>query len=221
MDTTSTTMTFALYNTYANQNALKRVQEEIDATSSAEERLTLRQCESMPFLSAIIQETLRLYSASPAIFPRVVPHQGVVVGSHAIPGGASIATQPYSVHRDPEIFGYDCDIWRPERWMTNDTERTKRMHAAMMPFSKGRCLDRFSRANSLTLSLASGSRNCLGQNLAYLEIYLILATIFKTFDGAPDPKCTPITMKPKVMVLLGPSDGRCVSVCHRAIPYLR
>ncbi len=47
--------------------------------------------------------------------------------------------QAYTVHRDSDIFGTDCEAWRPERWLSENTpaDQLKAMQKALLPFSQG------------------------------------------------------------------------------------
>lgn len=42
----------------------------------------------------------------------------------------------YWMHMDPEVFP-DPHSFEPRRWLTDDTERLRIMHAHYVPFSKG------------------------------------------------------------------------------------
>ncbi len=139
MDTTSTTMTFCLYHVYANPAVKERLWKELDeAFPDLSQPITYKKCESLPYLTAVIKETLRMYSASPAVLPRVVPPGGLSIGDKFfLPAGTEVGAQAYSMHRKPEIYGNDCLVWRPERWLDVDAEQLKMMTKAFVPFSIG------------------------------------------------------------------------------------
>ena len=59
---------------------------------------------ALPYLSAFLKEGLRLYGAAPGSLPRIVPAGGTVLAGYELPGGATVSTQAYSLHRDPNIF---------------------------------------------------------------------------------------------------------------------
>jgi cytochrome P450 len=60
--------------------------------------------ESLPWLNATMQETLRLYAAVPGSLPRVVPAGGVTIAGHYIPECATVGTQAYTMHRKESIW---------------------------------------------------------------------------------------------------------------------
>lgn len=69
-----------------------------------------------------------------------------------------MAISSFYVHHDESIFS-DAESFIPERWIENT-----RLSRFLVPFSKG-------------------SRQCLGINLAYAEIYMCLAAIFRRFGS--------------------------------------
>lgn len=60
--------------------------------------------EALPFLNATIDETLRLYGASPGSLPRMIPKGGAQLGDYFVPEGFTVSTQSYSLHRDSKLF---------------------------------------------------------------------------------------------------------------------
>jgi cytochrome P450 len=60
--------------------------------------------DSLPLLDAILKETLRLYSPSPAIQPRVTPPGGTTIDGFRIPGGITVGTAAYCLHMNERVF---------------------------------------------------------------------------------------------------------------------
>ena len=79
--------------------------------------------DALPLLSAIMTETLRLHVALPGPQPRLTPDKPsmptTLAGYTNIPGGVRVSAQPYSLHRNPEVFP-EPEKWRPERWLEED-----------------------------------------------------------------------------------------------------
>lgn len=86
----------------------------------------------LPCLNNIIKETLRLYCAAPSALPRIVPAEGVEFLGYTLPGGTTVSTQAYTLHRNAEIFP-NPEIFEPSRWTTP----TRAMRDAYMPFGGG------------------------------------------------------------------------------------
>ena len=109
---------------------------------------------SLPWLEAIIDETLRL--GLHAYLPRIVPEGGIVLDSHFIPEGTNVALAMYSQQRSPENFYPYPEVsglllfftraatnlapqnFRPERWLAEGLgPETRTNKAALQSFSSG------------------------------------------------------------------------------------
>lgn len=77
----------------------------------------------LPYLDAVLKETLRLYTAIPRTLPRVVSRafkQGKVIDGLYIPPGTVVGSFAYGVHRNRSVFG--SDEFDPERWNMPELE---------------------------------------------------------------------------------------------------
>jgi len=119
--------------------------------------------EKLPFLTAVVKEALRIAVATPAGAPRVVPLSGAVISGVNIPGGTVVSQSPIFVSHSEDIFARPHDFL-PERWLQPDS---KALDNWLVAFSKG-------------------PRSCMGISLAYCEIYLTFAYLFRRFDVRED-----------------------------------
>ena len=90
---------------------------------------------------------------------------------YALPPGTIVATQAWSMHRDPSVFP-SPDTFLPERWLESPSitaEHLSRMAAHMMPFG-------------------TGSRVCGGQNLAQVMLKVAVASFARNFDVSAPPE---------------------------------
>lgn len=123
---------------------------------------SLSQLEQLPYLTAIIQEALRLsYGVSTRL--QRIPHEVLQFQapdgrSWIIPAGTPVSMTSVLLHHNESIFP-DSKAFSPERWLENP-----RLDKYLVAFSKG-------------------SRNCLGMNLAYAEMRLCLSSIFRKFGS--------------------------------------
>lgn len=123
---------------------------------------------------------LRLYAAAPSLLERVVPastskngasHEVYDMMGYALPPGTIVATQGWSMHRDPSVFP-SPETFLPERWLENSStpsDHLSTMAAHMMPFG-------------------IGSRVCGGQNLAQVMLRVAVASFARNFDVSPPPE---------------------------------
>jgi len=115
--------------------------------------------ENLPYLDAVVRESLRFYPSAPH-YPRTTESSEVKVNEkYTIPKNAWVFLESWAIHRDKTHWGEDAEEFNPERWF----EDKKRHAFAWIPF-------------------AAGARNCIGQRLAMLEIKIVLIHIFKTFQ---------------------------------------
>lgn len=100
-DTTAVTMTYLVYRVSQN----KRVREKLVAElANISEPVTDASLKVLPYLDQVITEALRLHSPVPIALPRLVPVEGATFVGFNVPGGVTVGTQSYSLHRDPNIF---------------------------------------------------------------------------------------------------------------------
>lgn len=111
--------------------------------------------DKLPYLDGVVMETLRLYAAIPGAEPRVIPLGGMAYGSSVLPGGTVVSMQPWTLHRDEQVYANALDF-EPERWARGD-----RLALLKNFFAFG-----------------SGVRMCIGMNLALEEIKLSVANIY-------------------------------------------
>ncbi|KHN99497.1 Cytochrome P450 [Metarhizium album ARSEF 1941] len=128
-DTTSNSLTYLLWSICRRPEIRNALVKELQKLPDEFSEHDLRE---LPFLNQCIDETLRLFTAAPAALPRAVPAGGVEFGDYWLPGGTTVATQAYTMHRHPEIFPHP-DEFDPHRWAAP----TKAMKEAFMPFGRG------------------------------------------------------------------------------------
>ena len=136
---------------------------------------SIRQADSLPYLDAIIKESLRLYTAIPMLFERIVPEGDHILDGYVVPEGSICGAQPYTLHRNPDVYP-DPLTFNPDRWLIEkESEQYKRMSQAHFPF-------------------LTGSRACIGMHLAMVEIVLILTGIYAKYNTILDPSVSDESM---------------------------
>ncbi|MCJ1458009.1 hypothetical protein MMC28_008378 [Mycoblastus sanguinarius] len=159
-DTTSFTLSVAVFNILSKPRILEKLRSDLrEAIHEKNTTLGWASLEKLPYLRAIIKESLRCSHGAPGRLPRVVPSTGAILCGQEIPPGTRVSGSNYVYNNNPDVFP-DPLVFRPERWLVNETTELEKN---MISFSRG-------------------SRNCLGMNLAYAELNLVLAHLFRRFD---------------------------------------
>lgn len=117
--------------------------------------------EKLPYLKACIQESLRLSYGLSSRNPRI-SHQDFQYKDWIIPGGTVVAMTIPNVHHDEAIFP-NSHSFIPERWL--DNPRT----------AEGVALDHY------LVTFGRGQRSCLGVNMAWAEMQMVLGTMFRRY----------------------------------------
>jgi cytochrome P450 len=143
-DTTGISIGAVMYNLCKYPQCKQKLLQEIEETVAHEgledhKNMTFVAGFAMPYLQACIYEALRMHPAVGMSLPRVVPADGFEIEGVFLPGGVSnmsslssivssysqalqtiIGANPWVIHRQKEIFGEDCETFRPERWLEGD-----------------------------------------------------------------------------------------------------
>lgn len=136
-DTTSITMTWTLSLLLNNKGALKKAQLELDEQVGRERQVKESDLKNLPYLQAIVKETLRLYPAAPLLVPHESIEDCIVVGYH-IPKGTRLIVNVQKLQKDPRVWEDPCEF-RPERFLTTQTNFDVRGQSPqLIPFGNGR-----------------------------------------------------------------------------------
>lgn len=95
---------------------------------------TFEQVKRLPYLDAVINETLRIHSTSAIGLPRQAPEGGLTVLGKTFPEGTVLSVPTFTIHRDARVWGSDVEAFRPERWFEIKQDDIQR---AFNPFSFG------------------------------------------------------------------------------------
>ncbi|RKL20178.1 hypothetical protein BFJ68_g2887 [Fusarium oxysporum] len=131
-DTSAVTATFCLMKLLENpaaHQALKRELDELLASSS--DPIVDENTHNLPYLNAVIHETLRMLPPAAGGFARQAL-EPVTVGDYVLPAGVTDTT---ALHRDSRVYP-DADKFIPERWISGHAGE-KAAEKNWYPFSAG------------------------------------------------------------------------------------
>jgi len=159
-DTVGNSTSVGVFHVLYNEDVLRKLKEELRTIwPDAEVPVSYTELEKLPYLTAVVKESLRLGHGAVSSLPRVVGPEDAVITGIQVPKGTIVSTSVTYVHFDEDIFP-DARTFRPERWLEANG---KSLDSWLLPFSKG-------------------PRMCLGLNLAWSELYLLFGNIFRKLD---------------------------------------
>ncbi|KAI0629955.1 cytochrome P450 [Trametes polyzona] len=169
-DTTSCTLTFAVYALAEHPHVLKRLRAEVLSVVGPSQRPTYDNVREMKYMRAFINEVLRLWPPVPVNSRCSIE---AMTWKNATPGEPDIYIPPrtrclYSVlimHRRKDLWGPDALMFDPDRFLDERVQK----YLVPNPF--------------IFLPFNAGPRICLGQQFAYNEISFMLTRILQRFSG--------------------------------------
>jgi cytochrome P450 len=130
----------------------------------------------------VIHESLRLYPPASLVSREAL--EDLKFGDICVPKGFNVWTLMVTLHQDPDIWGPDAMEFNPERFANGVSGACKLPHVYM--------------------PCGVRPRTCLGQNLAMVELKIILSLIVSNFSFSLSPK---YRHSPKTTLLVEPEHG--------------
>jgi cytochrome P450 len=176
-DTSGITLNYLVHELSQHPNIQTHLQSELQTLSPRLVSLSTptlpdpKALDALPFLHAVIWETLRLHSAIPGPQPRFTPPQGCTLGpeeqSYFVPGGVRVSASAGLLHANEDVYERASE-WRPERWLDMEklgVEKKKDMESRWF-WAFGRSVSDAQRVVQSWLTFHSGGRMCVGSHLA-------------------------------------------------------
>ncbi|GMF75187.1 unnamed protein product [Aspergillus oryzae] len=129
---------------------------------------------SLPYLTAVLAETLRLYPPVSQLINRKTLEPVYLGNGITIPQGMWVGWTAYGVHTDPNTWGPTAHEYQPERWGDD-------VHAIQRAISQQQVRGSYIPFNAWT-------RSCIGSEFALLQLRVTLYEIVRHFEitSAPD-----------------------------------
>jgi cytochrome P450 len=139
--TTTTTVEWAMAELLRNPSKMAKARAELGEAfgrGAVEEGELAR----LPYLNAVIKETLRLHPPAPLLLPHRVssdsePAGGVTLGGYSVPSGARVLINAWAIGRDPAAWSPEPDAFSPERFLGREADYWGRT-LEFIPFGSGR-----------------------------------------------------------------------------------
>ncbi|KAI3325720.1 isotrichodermin C-15 hydroxylase [Xylariaceae sp. AK1471] len=183
-ETTATMISGTMYLLLSNPSVLSELTNRIRSDFPEESDLVNVQLQQHEYLNSVLKEGLRLYPPAPDALFRTTKDRSVIVAGKVVPPHTSITMNLWAAYRDPINFHKPLEFI-PERWMKETpAEFLNDDKTVFKPFSVG-------------------PRDCIGKNLAWAEMRLILAHLVWKIDFlAIEPESRQWIERQKIFSLL-------------------
>nr|AHZ12854.1 CYP76 [Plectranthus barbatus] len=171
-DTTATTAERAMSELLRNPEKMQRAKQEMRSVIGPDKQVQESDMTRLPYLRAIIKETLRCYPAAPFLIPRKSDCE-VEIGGYVIPNSTQILVNVWAYSKDAKLWP-DPDEFMPERFLDRKINYRGRDYE-LIPFGSGR-------------------RMCPGLELADRMVPMLLATLIHNFDWELEPGAQSLDM---------------------------
>ncbi|KAF2760576.1 cytochrome P450 [Pseudovirgaria hyperparasitica] len=161
-DTTATTIRVGLLYICSNASVLRKLRAEFDSAEISSP-ITDAEARKLPYLQAVIKESIRIVPPVTGMFSKEVPPEGDIICGKKVPGGTLISQCSLAIQRH-EVFGTDPESFIPERWIGISPEQHHEM------------------SQTVDLVFGYGKYQCLGRPVALLELNKVFVELLRRFD---------------------------------------
>ncbi|KAK3054048.1 hypothetical protein LTR09_004826 [Extremus antarcticus] len=179
-DSTASSLRLTLHFICTSPPILERLLAEVNSAIEAGKisRPVIKDSEAreLSYLQACIKEGLRVYPPVTGLMAKLAPEGGVTVDVDGtqkyIPAGTQIGWNSWGMMRQQDIFGPDCEIYRPERWLPKDGGEEEQRRISRMTETVGLCF-------------GYGKYGCLGRGVATMELNKAVIETLLRFNLQP------------------------------------
>lgn len=185
-ETTSNALAWALFALDQHPEVERKLRAEVRSTlaSSPTGNLTWEALADLEYLNAVCLEVLRLYPPVPLTIRESNKDTTVTTSTGLkvpLKKGTFVMLPPFVMHRLPQYWGEDAEVFRPERHL--ETPIGSRGNGyAFLPF-------------------IAGPRSCIGSRFALLEMKTVLAVLVNSFSFSLKPGAS---VRPKLRITMRP-----------------
>nr|XP_055195914.1 cytochrome P450 3A12 [Nyctereutes procyonoides] len=157
-ETTSSCLSFLMYELATHPDVQQKLQEEIDATFPNKAAPTYEALVQMEYLDMVLNETLRLYSVAGRL--ERVCKKDVEISGVFIPKGTVVMVPTFILHQDQNLWP-EPEEFQPERFSRKNKD-------SINPYTY--------------LPFGTGPRNCIGMRFAIMNMKLALIRVLQNFS---------------------------------------
>ncbi|KAF5007492.1 hypothetical protein FDECE_6180 [Fusarium decemcellulare] len=188
-DTTAAAIRATFLGLLGNPSALAKLHREIEhgvVSGDISSPITDSEAQRMPYLQAVIRESLRMWPPAAGTNPRLVPPGGDNLLGYDLPAGTYVSQDIVGVMHRVDIFGPDAGVFNPDRWIEAEAlpERLKHMR------------------DTVELVFSHGKYMCLGKTIARMELNKVFVELLRRFDFSVVNSERPAKLVPSAIMFL-------------------
>jgi cytochrome P450 len=180
VETTASTLEWALLELICQPDIMKKAQEEIDKVVGRNRPMFESDLPNLPYLQAIIKENFHLHPAAPIAIPHF-NNKNIIISNYNIPANSIVIVNLWAIGRDPKVWNKPLEF-DPCRFVDSNINVRGRYYG-LLPFGSGR-------------------RQCPSFDIAQLMVQYGLGVILHAFDWSPQ-----LGVKPKNMNVMEGING--------------
>ncbi|KAK1408560.1 hypothetical protein QVD17_40440 [Tagetes erecta] len=165
-DTSAITVEWTLAELMNNPKVLEKARQEIDTVVGNKRLVEEADAPNLPYIQAIIKESLRLHPPVPLLIRKSNEH--VTVRGYDIPAGCILYVNTWSIGRNPQYWEMPL-VFNPNRFLEGESNTLKGS------------LD-IKGQNFTLLPFGTGRRRCSGIDLAMRQVHVVVATLIQCFE---------------------------------------
>jgi len=181
VNTTAHAVMHTLIMLASHPDIQERVRKELDEIS--DKNIFQKIHTDLPYLKAVIKETLRLYPPVGGVVPRVTTRR-TLIGPLSVPKNTHIVVQHWVNARMHEFWGNDAEAFNPDRFLKS-----------------GKPINISDDMNQKFLTFGGGVRTCIGKQLSVLETSTIIVYLVKNFRFKRRNQCAHVVRHWQVRII--------------------
>ncbi|MFD9226075.1 cytochrome P450 [Streptomyces sp. NPDC060064] len=164
-ETTAASLAWTFHELASHPDVEKKIVAEIHEVVG-DRQVTIQDIPKLMGIRRALDEAVRLHGVT-LLMRRTTTE--VELGGVTLPAGTEVAFSLYAIHRDPNVFD-DAGTFNPDRWLPENRDNIPR--GAFTPFG-------------------AGNHKCIGDQYAWTEATIALATLLSQWQFTPVPGHTP------------------------------
>jgi cytochrome P450 len=174
-ETVATVLSVCTSSFLEQPRTLQKAVDEVRAAFDNKEEITVSAVYTqLPYLRAALSEAMRIRPCAAGRFPRRVPKDtAITVAGHHVPPDTTVNVHQLTIATSADYF-HKPEVFAPERWLPKDATKEKEGHTGFEN-------DRLDASQPFIM----GPRDCMGRNLSWNSMLLVLARLLWSFDLVP------------------------------------